>query len=147
MVHVPASDGSSPKPIVLVFGGYRDTPTITEEMTALSAKADSAGFLAVYPSALGDPAKWDVAGDSDKFIQTLLDRLGRESCVDPNRVFATGMSMGAGMANAVGCRLSDRIAAIAPVSGVYGPNWADPCRPGHPVPVLAFHGLADPIVP
>jgi polyhydroxybutyrate depolymerase len=117
-------------------------------MTALSAKADSGGFLAVYPSALGDPAKWDVAGDSDiKFIETLLERLVREPCLDRNRVFATGISMGAGMANIVGCRLSDRIAAIATVSGVYGPNWGDPCRPSRPVPVLAFHGLADPIVP
>lgn len=50
------------------------------------------------------------------------------------------------MADAVGCRL-DRISAIAPVAGTYGPNWAGPCETSNPIPVVAFHGLADPIVP
>jgi polyhydroxybutyrate depolymerase len=49
------------------------------------------------------------------------------------------------MANRLGCDLSDLIAAIAPVSGAYL-FWQD-CHASRPVPVLAFHGTGDAIVP
>ena len=41
--------------------------------------------------------------------------------------------------------MADVIAAIAPDSGAYN-FWRD-CNPSRPVPVLAFHGLDDHIVP
>jgi polyhydroxybutyrate depolymerase len=44
------------------------------------------------------------------------------------------------MSSLLGCKLNDRIAAIAPVSAL---RWPAPCE-GRPVPVLSFHGLADP---
>jgi polyhydroxybutyrate depolymerase len=44
------------------------------------------------------------------------------------------------MTSLLGCQLGSRIAAIAPVSGLRFPG---PCE-GRPVPVLTFHGLADP---
>ena len=50
------------------------------------------------------------------------------------------------MANAVGCSRPDRFAAIAPVAGAYAPTWRNICA-GRPMPVIAFHGVLDPIVP
>ena len=44
------------------------------------------------------------------------------------------------MSSLLGCKLNSRIAAIAPVSGL---RWPAPCG-GRPIPVLTFHGLADP---
>jgi polyhydroxybutyrate depolymerase len=76
------------------------------------------------------------------FIDDLLDLLERELCVDAARVYATGMSNGAQMSSLLACRLPDRITAVAPVAGV---EFFDSCR-GRPVPVMAFHGTADPIV-
>lgn len=54
------------------------------------------------------------------------------------------MSNGGFMAHRIGCELSDRFAAIAPVSG---PNAAASCTPARPVSVMAFHGTSDPTVP
>lgn len=48
------------------------------------------------------------------------------------------------MTHRLACELSDRIAAIAPVSGPIG---VDSCQPSRPVPVLEFHGTADPWAP
>jgi len=48
------------------------------------------------------------------------------------------------MAHRLGCELSDRIAAIAPVAG---PNGTVPCSPSRPVSVLHFHGSDDNVVP
>ncbi len=54
------------------------------------------------------------------------------------------MSNGAFFASLVGCRLADRIAAIAPVAGAM-PLPA--CAPARPVAVLLTFGRADDIVP
>jgi polyhydroxybutyrate depolymerase len=71
--------------------------------------------------------------------------LENQYSIDPGRIFATGISNGGGMANRVGCDLADVIAAIAPDAGAYN-FWQD-CSPSRPVPVLAFHGLDDNLVP
>lgn len=149
LVHIPPVAASGePLPVVLVFHGYGDAPDAVEAMTSMSVKADEAGFIAVYPAALGEPSKWDFEGASDTtFARDLITKTEQDLCVDPARIYATGMSLGGGMANVVGCRLADLVAAIAPVSGVYGPNWGGTCRPARPVPVIAFHGTLDPIVP
>jgi polyhydroxybutyrate depolymerase len=56
------------------------------------------------------------------------------------------MSNGAGMSDLIACELSAKVAAIGGVAGAYI-NPRDACQPDHPVPVIAFHGTDDPIVP
>jgi polyhydroxybutyrate depolymerase len=84
----------------------------------------------------------DRGADDVAFIDTLLDTVNDEYCVDADRVFSTGMSNGAGMSTTLGCELGYRFAAIAPVSGV---NLSGACPGDDPVSVLAVHGDADPI--
>ena len=84
----------------------------------------------------------DLGTDDVAFIDSLLDVVSHDYCVDARRVFAAGMSNGAGMSTTLGCELGDRIAAIAPVSGV---NLSGACQGDDPVSVLAIHGNADPI--
>jgi polyhydroxybutyrate depolymerase len=54
------------------------------------------------------------------------------------------MSNGGFLSHRLGCELSTRIAAIAPVAGVMG---IPTCTPARPVPVMHFHGTLDPLVP
>ncbi len=70
--------------------------------------------------------------------------LGQKYCLDRNRVFATGFSGGARMASQLACDASNVFAAVAPVSGLRFPS---PCQSSRPVPVVAFHGTADPVDP
>lgn len=92
------------------------------------------------PPGLDDLSAEDVGVDDVGFFDALLDRMLVEHCIDPGRVFSTGMSNGAGMSTALGCELGDRFAAIAPVSGV---NLTGSCPGDDPVSVLAIHGGAD----
>ena len=85
-----------------------------------------------------------VGADDVGFITQLLDTLSSQLCLDANRVYAAGMSNGAGMATTLGCELGDRLAAIAPVSGV---NLTGKCPGSAPISVLAIHGAADDTVP
>jgi len=78
------------------------------------------------------------------FTKDLIDHLENEYKVDPQRIYATGFSNGAKMVYRLACELSDRIAAIAPVSGTLG---VDSPKPSRPVAIIHFHGLADHFAP
>ena len=66
-----------------------------------------------------------------------------EQCIDTSRVYATGLSNGAFMSSVLACTMADRFVAVAPVAGLIHPKT---CAPARPIPVLAFHGTADPIL-
>jgi polyhydroxybutyrate depolymerase len=54
------------------------------------------------------------------------------------------MSNGGGMSFVLSCTMSDRIAAVGLVSAGLDPGWSW-CPDHRPVPVIAFHGTADPV--
>jgi len=104
----------------------------------------------VYPQGSGMPVRWNSGGvrgqrgDDVGYIRTVLDDLASVANVDSRRVYATGISNGGMMCYRLAAELSDRIAAIAPVAGTMAQPIARPVRP---VPVIHFHGTADPLVP
>jgi polyhydroxybutyrate depolymerase len=57
------------------------------------------------------------------------------------------MSNGGFMSYQLACELSDRIAAIASVTGSMNLGWFNSCNPSHPMPVMEIHGTLDPTVP
>jgi polyhydroxybutyrate depolymerase len=77
-------------------------------------------------------------------LAIVLDQVQREFPTDTDRVFVTGFSSGASMTFRVGIELSDRISAIAPVSGHL--CLRDP-RPIRAIPMIYIIGLADPLNP
>ena len=88
--------------------------------------------------------------DDVKFISELIDDIASEYQVDLARVYASGLSNGAGMSLTLGDKLSDRIAAIATVAHPAGLPAVDEfpiLDPGRPLPVLTIHGTTDLIVP
>ena len=60
--------------------------------------------------------------DDVQFLSHAIDVAGSVVCVDTKRVYATGVSGGGRMASQLACDLPDRIAAIAPISGVRSPG-------------------------
>ena len=80
------------------------------------------------------------------FISDLIDTLAASYNIDPARIYANGLSNGGGMSFVLSCTLSNRIAAVGMVSAGLDPGW-EWCPDHRPVPVIAFHGTADPICP
>ena len=146
-VHVPASyAGTAPVPLIFNFHGYQSNSTQQELLSGMSEKAEQSGFIVTYPD--GRNETWNDTPESsidEQFILDLLKLLQSRYAIDSKRVYATGMSNGGGMANRVGCDMSRVFAAIAPVSGAY--NFWKNCSPERPMPVIAFHGTADKVVP
>ena len=155
--HVPASyDAANPTPLILALHGATMNGPLMAWFTGLNAKADQAGFIAVYPDGTGTRSGyfWNAGNccgsavensvDDVGFIRMLLDELETHYRVDTRRVFVTGMSNGAMMAYRLASELSERIAAIAPVAGTMG---SEECHPRRPVSVMHFHGTEDEFVP
>ncbi|MBC7821694.1 MAG: prolyl oligopeptidase family serine peptidase [Planctomycetaceae bacterium] len=77
-------------------------------------------------------------------LMEALDKLLRDSAIDPDRVYLTGQSMGGLGTWGLIVAHPDRFAAAVPVCGTWEPNDAAKIAK---VPVWAFHGAKDPTVP
>ena len=154
-LHVPtAYDGRTPLPLVLNFHGLTSNPTQQREFSQMDMTADSRGFLVAYPEGLdvswngglccGRSAENGV--DDVGFARAVIDDIAERGCIDPSRVYATGMSNGGFLSHRLACEASDVIAAIGPVAGVLGID-SSACTPSRPVPVVHFHGTADTLIP
>ncbi len=157
LVHVPKGyTGDKAWPVVIALHGLTDNAAKMETMTGFDSLADKAGFLVVYPEGLSDftGGSWNAGNccgaaktanaDDVGFLMNVLVDLNAHFCTDSKRIFATGFSNGAYMAQRLGCEKADVFAAIAAVSGEI--NIAT-CTPSRAISVLEFHGTADPVVP
>ncbi|AKU16066.1 alpha/beta hydrolase family esterase [Luteipulveratus mongoliensis] len=140
-------------PVVIAYHGRGNTGAGTQAFSGL----DNLPAIVVYPNGVigtgdGERQAWEGAPysapgvDDVAFTGDLLDSLESDLCVDTRRVYATGKSNGAGFTGILACELSDRITAIAPVSGAFYPTGR-PCNPSRRVPVIDFHGTADTTIP
>jgi polyhydroxybutyrate depolymerase len=157
-VYRPANEIARPGLVIVLHGSFGGGFQI-ESDSGFDAQADRLGWIAIYPDGVADG--WDTFGSSDKwgqhpgaddvaFVSALIDRFEAGDGVDPDRVYVTGLSRGGMMSYRLGCALSDRIAAIAPVSGnmaTVGGSADVPCTLARPVSVLAIHGTADGTIP
>jgi polyhydroxybutyrate depolymerase len=149
LTSAPAWDsGGDPLPLVVDFHGLAEGADVHAQMTQLGPLGVEEGFVTVFPHGTGQPVAWDVepnidANDDLGYVGALLDEVEADRCIDTSRVYATGLSNGAMMSSVVACTMADRFAAIAPVAGIALPEGCDPARP---IPILTFHGTADPIL-
>ena len=77
-------------------------------------------------------------------LAALLDEIETTYRIDPDRIYLTGLSMGGFGAWALAIEQPHRFAAIAPICGGGDPGLV--CAIRH-VPVWAFHGARDDVVP
>jgi len=153
-LHLPPAVGrGKPLPLVIMLHGAGGTGASFASFIGMSELADREGFIAVYPDG-SDPvqghltfnAHWccyyaqDHNVDDVGYISALIDLLHVRYNVNLKMVYAGGLSNGAMMAYWLADRLSNRIAAIAPVAGAMA---GDEPAPAQSVSVIAFHGDAD----
>jgi len=154
LLYVPKTyDRTKPTPLVISLHGGAMWPAAQKESSQWNELADERSFIVVYPSGeVGDgPRSWNVhpgngpAKDA-RYISDLIDTLSSTYNIDPTRIYANGLSNGGGMSFVLSCTLSDRIAAVGTVVAAQTLpfSW---CRDSTPVPMIAFYGTADPVVP
>ena len=154
-LYVPKSyDRIRPTPLVISMHGAGLWGAAQMDMSRWNAVADEHGLIVVYPSGVrgGGPRVWHVGEAEERsskdvrFIAELIDTLKASYNIDPARIYADGLSNGGGMAFALSCTLSDRIAAVGLVASAQFLPWNE-CHDQRAVPVIAFHGTEDRLTP
>jgi polyhydroxybutyrate depolymerase len=161
-VHIPLTSGdSSPLPLVLNLHGSGATAVDQSEFSGMNFASDAEHFIVAYPQGLipdGVGFDWNVpnvpltggravpknAANDVSFLTKLVGILEGKYCVNPKMIYATGFSGGARMVSQLACDDSTVFAAVAPVSGLRRPT---PCPTKRSVPIISFHGSADPVDP
>lgn len=154
-VHIPPSHNKNVKiPVIIALHGHYGTGENMRKLTlnVFDQLSDMNNFIVVYPD--GIDQSWNDSGgispaskkdiDDVGFIRALIEELEKRYNIDSDRVYVTGISNGAYFSHRLGCELSDRIAAIAPVAGTMPECVSANCSPMRPVPIMMFHGTEDP---
>ncbi len=142
----PSYTGRMPLPVVIDLHGWSEPAAFQVQVSQLGTYGVAHQFITVTPQ-VAEPAQvWKLgfSGTDVAFVGGLLHTIDTTLCVDRNRVYVTGYSYGAFLTSTLACVYAGQIAAVAPVAGIQNPAG---CRPSRPVPVVAFHGTADPFVP
>jgi polyhydroxybutyrate depolymerase len=153
LVYTPASlTASRPVPLVLIFHGGFGSGADLMPRIGMNAVADRAGFVVAYPD--GVDKHWNdgretTATDIDdvKFVTALVEHLRGKYPIDPQRVYATGLSNGGQFTLRLACERADLFAAVAPVMTTFSEPLHARCRPARPLPLMLIGGISDPLVP
>lgn len=141
-------DGSKSLPLVMTFHGSGANALRHLALTGLETESNSAGFVLVTPNAVN--GRWDLptnAGEATTdtaFITVLLSQLHSKYCLDSQRQYASGMSLGSAMAFLLACAPESQFAAFG---GVGASFYRSVCQRSAPAPLMYFHGTADKTVP
>eukprot|EP01111_Echinosteliopsis_oligospora_P004772 TRINITY_DN1784_c0_g1_i1.p1 TRINITY_DN1784_c0_g1~~TRINITY_DN1784_c0_g1_i1.p1 ORF type:complete len:680 (-),score=236.76 TRINITY_DN1784_c0_g1_i1:45-2084(-) len=133
-------------PVILFLHGMdergEDLSAIKEHgIPKVTMKDEEFGFIGICPQLPADKEVWDVAP-----LTQILDQVTEEFRVDKSRQYLTGMSMGGHGVWAMALADPSRYAAIAPICGdAHEDTHLMPSLKD--LPVWAFHGTNDPIVP
>jgi poly(hydroxyalkanoate) depolymerase family esterase len=175
-----AKQAAKPMPLVVMLHGCTQSADDFAAGTQMNRLADEQGFLVVYPEQASgaNPSRcwnWFRSEDQQRgsgepaLLAGIVEAVGKECAVDPQRVFVAGLSAGAAMAVVLGETYPELFAAVGAHSGLpyasahdipsamaamkghpvmgraHLPGTAaDPRRPTtQAVPVIVFHGDRD----
>lgn len=144
-------------PMVFNLHGFGSNAIEQIFYSTFNLVADTANVIVVYPEGLDrttsfgwDGTHWNSYFGTDVddlgFLNLLIDKIYTDYDIDLARVYSTGMSNGGFMSYRLACELSNRVAAIASVTGNATFEQLDNCTPSRPVPIMQIHGTEDDIV-
>ncbi len=146
-IYTPKSyNPSRPMPLVMVFHGDGGSGRSISTVTHFNDLAEQKGFIAVYPDAINN--RWSLSTKSSRkvddglFVASLIEGIQQTKNIDSTRIYATGFSKGAILAQALACQMPNKIAAFASVAGSL-PSRLKPSCQAHPVSMMMINGTKD----
>ena len=150
----PAVEAGEKLPLVMAFHGGGGAGDLFPQEDEFNELVDSENLIMVYPIAeLVSPneGEWQLntragAMHDIHFLEAILDEMGSRYCVDQDRLYATGYSLGAMYTYEVACHMNDRFAAVASFAGTM-PVSPDSCALVDNIALMNIHGDEDQIIP
>jgi len=138
-------------PVLLMLHGNGGTAENQANLTEAADLVAAEGVWVVLPEALNgtwndDPGN-SIGIDDVGFLADVIEVLISTFEVDASRIYISGLSNGAFMAERFACERSDLIAAAAIIAGTVSTGLRNACAPATPRPIMFMNGTADLIVP
>ncbi len=148
LLHLPSDyvDGDV-IPLVFNFHGFGSNAVQQEFYSGMNLTSDEEYFAVCYPEGIDNAwnVGWSINSDSDdvSFVEAMIDQLSDDFNIDQSKIYSCGMSNGGFFSYRLACELTDRIAAIASVTGAMLPASINSCEPSRKIPVMQIHGTDD----
>jgi len=142
-------------PLVLNLHGYTSNSFEQLFYSSMANVAEENNFVVVFPDGTTDQfgaTFWNSEILEENvndlgYLEALIDTMIENYNINPDRVYMCGMSNGGFMSYYSACEMTDKIAAIASVTGTMNNDIFDNCNPTRSIPILEIHGTADATVP
>ena len=150
----PSSDAGTKLPIVIAFHGGGGAGEDFQQQTEFDQLGEQEKFIMAYAIAESDrtasEGEWFLnsaatSRDDNDFAEAIVDELSKAYCVDEDRLYATGYSLGSMFTYEVACQLNHRFAAVASFAGTM-PVSPETCELSGSMAVMHIHGKLDYII-
>ena len=151
---VPSSEAGTMLPIVLAFHGGGGAEEDFPQQDEFDALAEQEKFIMAYVIAEADrtaeEGEWFLnsaatSRDDNDFSEAIVDELSKSYCIDEDRLYAVGYSLGSMFTYEIACQLNSKFAAVASFAGTM-PVSPETCNLYGSMGVMHIHGKLDLII-
>ena len=150
----PSSEAGTRLPLVIAFHGGTDSQEDFAQQEQFDQLGEQEKFVMAYAIAEQDrtaaEGEWflNTAATSEEdnnFAEAIVDELSESYCIDQDRLYAIGYSLGAMFTYEIACQLNHRFAATASFAGTMPVN-PESCDIARGIGILHIHGKLDYII-
>ncbi len=151
---VPQAQPGVKLPVIIAFHGGDGSQEDFQQQNEFDSLADQEKFIMAYAIAEDDrtaaEGEWFLntaatSRDDNDFAEEIVDQLSESYCVDSDRLYAIGYSLGSMFTYEVACQLNHKFAAVASFAGTMPVN-PETCELAGSMAVLHIHGKLDYII-
>ena len=151
---VPNSEAGTKLPIVIAFHGGGGSEEDFQQQNEFDQLGEEEKFIMAYAIAESDrtasEGEWYLntaatSKDDNHFSEAIVDELSNSYCIDEERLYAIGYSLGSMFTYEIACQLNHRFAAVASFAGTMPVN-PETCDLTGSIAVMHIHGKLDYII-
>ena len=151
---VPSSDVGTKLALIIAFHGGGGSEEDFQQQNQFDQLGEQQKFIMAYAIAESDRSsaegEWYLntaatSRDDNDFTEAIVDELSNSYCIDQDRLYAIGFSLGSMYTYEVACQLNHRFAAVASFAGTMPVN-PETCDLSGNIAVMHIHGKLDYII-
>ena len=151
---VPSSDVGTKLALIIAFHGGGGSEEDFQQQNQFDQLGEQQKFIMAYAIAESDRSsaegEWYLntaatSRDDNDFTEAIVDELSNSYCIDQDRLYAIGYSLGSMYTYEVACQLNHRFAAVASFAGTMPVN-PETCDLTGNIAVMHIHGKLDYII-
>ena len=153
-ISVPSSEAGTKLPLIIAFHGGGGAEEDFQQQNEFAQLGEQEKFIMAYAIAEQDrtaaEGEWFLntaatSKEDNNFAEAIVDELSGSYCIDQDRLYAIGYSLGAMFTYEIACQLNHRFAATASFAGTMPVN-PESCDIARGIGLLHIHGKLDYII-